>query len=58
MRQMVSNFIRYKINLSHENTKEIPQKNLQKREILLIFALSLQERTKIWNKKTTEYNYP
>ena len=30
---MVSNFIRYKINLSHENTKEIPQKLAEKRNI-------------------------
>ena len=40
---MVSNFIRYKINLSHENTKEIPQ-NLQKREIFLIFAADLKHK--------------
>lgn len=38
---MVSNFIRYKINLSHENTKEIPQKLAEKRKIsyfCIIFA--------------------
>lgn len=38
---MVSNFIRYKINLSHENTKEIPQKLAEKRNIAyfcIIFA--------------------
>ena len=36
-------------------------KNLHKREILLIFALSLQElrgKDEKWKKKTTEYNYP
>lgn len=38
---MVSNFIRYKINLSHENTKEIPKKLAEKRNIAyfcIIFA--------------------
>lgn len=38
---MVSNFIRYKNNLSHENTKEIPQKLAEKRNIAyfcIIFA--------------------
>lgn len=38
---MVSNFIRYKINLSHEITKEIPQKLAEKRNIAyfcIIFA--------------------
>lgn len=38
---MVSNFIRYKINLSHENTKETPQKLAEKRNIAyfcIIFA--------------------
>ena len=30
---MVSNFIRYKINLSHENTKEKAQKLAEKRNI-------------------------
>lgn len=38
---MVSNFIRYKINLSHENTKEPPQKLAEKRNIAyfcIIFA--------------------
>lgn len=32
---MVSNFIRYKINLSHENTKEIPQKTCRKEKYCL-----------------------
>lgn len=38
---MVSNFIRYKINLSHENTKEKAQKLAEKRNIAyfcIIFA--------------------
>lgn len=38
---MVSNFIRYKINLSHENTKAPPQKLAEKRNIAyfcIIFA--------------------
>ena len=38
---MVSNFIRYKINLSHENTKENPKKLAEKRNIAyfcIIFA--------------------
>lgn len=32
---MVSNFIRYKINLSHENTKEIPPKTCRKEKNFL-----------------------
>ena len=32
---MVSNFIRYKINLSHENTKEIPPKTCRKEKNIL-----------------------
>ena len=43
---MVSNFIRYKMNLFSRKHKRNPLKtciNLHKREILLIFALSLQE---------------
>lgn len=38
---MVSNFIRYKINLSHENTKDPPKKLAEKRNIAyfcIIFA--------------------
>ena len=42
-------------------TQKKSPKNLHKREILLIFALSLQElrgKDEKWKKKTTEYNYP
>ena len=42
-------------------TQKKSLKNLHKREILLIFALSLQElrgKDEKWKKKTTEYNYP
>ena len=36
---MVSNFIRYKINLSHENTKEKAQKLAEKRNIAYFYII-------------------